>query len=359
MPSQAQWEQACRGFKFAGLGFRSAALHGEAAYLASSCGSREKCHALLSSFSLDGGEDTSHFGLNLAAYNNKLPADKRLNPESVLNQSQKTLSEALDAAGHEKRWQQASIVDQATLTSECQVGAKEFWQVIPSITLGLAVPAEEFVSETRQRLCMLESPEDDWCPLCDQVLDARGHHPRMCCAGGDRTRRHNATRNKGFNFAKSAGCNPELEKSDLLLPSRPEDTTNTLRRPADVFLPTWTHGLPAALDFAITAPQRQGIVERAAKTALAAASEYCDAKRNHENTKAQCEAAGITFLPMVAETTGAWAPESLLVWKQLAKAAAVRQGREAAAVQQEMIQSLAVTIRTANARAYLRRSAGC
>jgi len=150
-------------------------------------------------------------------------------------------------------------VDQATLTSECQVGAKEFWQVIPSTALGLAVPAEDLVNGTRQRLCMLESPEDDWCPLCDQVLDARGHHPRTCCAGGDRTRRHNATRNKGFNFAKSAGCNPELEKSNLLLPSKPEDTTNTLRRPADVFLPTWTHGLPAALDFAITAPQRRGL----------------------------------------------------------------------------------------------------
>jgi hypothetical protein len=245
------------------------------------------------------------------------------------------------------------------LTSECQIGAKEYWQVVPSKALGLAVPAEEFVTEIRHRLCMLECQEDDWCPLCDQVLDARGHHARTCSAGGDRTRRHNATRNKGFNFARSAGCNPELEKSNLLLPSRPDDTTSTQRRPADIYLPTWTHGLPAALDFAITAPQRQGIVARAAKTALAAASEYCDTKRNFDNTQVQCNAAGVTFLPMVAETTGAWAPESLLVWKQLATAAAVRQGREAAIVQREMLQSLAVTIRGANARAYLRRSASC
>ena len=202
---------------------------------------------------------------------------------------------------------------------------------------------------------MLESPEDDWCPLCDQVLDARGIHARTCCAGGDRTRRHNATRNKGFNFAKTAGCNPELEKPDLLLPPRPEETTNTQRRPADVFLPTWTHGLPAALDFAITAPQRQDVMARAARSALTAAAEYCATKRSFEDTQLQCDAAGISFLPMVAETTGAWAPESLAVWSQLAAATAVRQGREVAAVRREMLQSLAVTIRCANAKACLRR----
>ena len=97
----------------------------------------------------------------------------------------------------------------------------------------------------------------------------------------------------------------------------------------------------------------------AAKNALAAATEYCDTKRNHDTTESQCNAAGVTFLPMVAETSGAWAPESLKVWKQLATAAAARQGLDAAIVMREMIQSLAVAIRGANARAYLRRSAGC
>ena len=355
LPDRDQWQQACRGFKHAGLGLRGASLHGEAAYLASTCASRDKCHKLLQAFSLNADSDTSHFGVNLAAYNAKLPPGNQLTPQNILTHTQKQLSDKLDEAGHDQRLQQASLGDRATLLSECQQGAKEFWQVTPSVTLGLAVPAEEFVTELRLHLCMLESPEDDWCPLCDQVLDARGHHARDCCAGGDRTRRHNGTRNKGFNFAKAAGCNPELEKANILLPSRPGDTTTALRRPADVYLPTWTHGLPAALDFAITAPQRQGIVGRAAANALAAANEYCDTKRSFESTEAQCNAAGVTFLPMVAETSGAWAPESLAVWKQLATSTAVRQGRDAAAVLREMLQSLSVTIRRANARACLRR----
>ena len=311
---------------------------------------------MLPDFCLDADSPISHFGISLASYNAKLPADKTFTPQSIVGRSQKSLSEDLDEVSHFNRLQSVSLTDRATILSEGQVGAKEFWQVVPNKALGLAVPGEQYVSEVRQRLCMMECPADDWCPLCDQVLDARGYHARMCCAGGDRTRRHNATRNKGLYFAKAAGCNTELEKSDLLLPRRPDDTSNSQRRPADVYIPTWTHGLPAALDFAITAPQRQGIVERAAASSLVAASEYCNSKRSHENTQAECEAAGVCFLPMVAETTGAWATESLEVWKQLAKATAVRQGREPATVFSEMIQSLSVTIRSANAKAFLRRS---
>ena len=79
-------------------------------------------------------------------------------------------------------------------------------------------------------------------------------------------------------------------------------------------------------------------------------------KRRHDDTLTECEAAGVSFRPMGAETTGAWAPESLEVWKQLAKATAMKQGRDIAAVLTEIIQSLAVTIRRANAKALLRRS---
>ena len=142
------------------------------------------------------------------ACNAKLPPDKQLTPQNILIRTQKQLSDNLDEVGHNQRLQQARLVDQATLQSECQQGAKELWQVTPSEALGLAVPAAEFVTNMRLQLRMLENPEGDWCPLCDQVLDGRGHHAKECCAGGDRTRRHNATHNKVFNLAQAAGCNP-------------------------------------------------------------------------------------------------------------------------------------------------------
>ena len=78
--------------------------------------------------------------------------------------------------------------------------------------------------------------QDRWCPLCDQVYDTRGHHAKMCAAGGDRTLCHNALRNFLYRFLLANGFNLELERPGLLLPSRPEDADQTRRRPADVFL---------------------------------------------------------------------------------------------------------------------------
>ena len=155
-PDEAQWAQTCRGFKQAGLGFRSAVLHGEAAFLASLCASRDKCRELLPAFTLNADAEGSEFATNLAAYNAKLPADKRYTPQDILGCRQQSLSHTLDEAGHEKRLAEVCMTDQATLRSECEPGAKDFFQVVPSKSLGFAVPAAEFIVEVRYRLCMTD-----------------------------------------------------------------------------------------------------------------------------------------------------------------------------------------------------------
>ena len=66
----------------------------------------------------------------------------------------------------------------------------------PVLGLDLAVDPAEFNVEIRSRLCMQGCAVDQWCLLRDAVLDSRGHHSRMCCAGGDRTRRRNGLRNR-------------------------------------------------------------------------------------------------------------------------------------------------------------------
>ena len=244
--------------------------------------------------------------------------------------------------------------NQATLLSECEKGAREIWQAIPHRSRGTAIPAAEFCAEVRYRLCMPDGDESGFCPLCDDVLDPFGHHCRRCCAGGDRVIRHNGVRNIIFNLCCRAGLRPEIEKSGLLLPARPSDTASQ-RRPADVYLPCWTGGLPAALDFAITAPQRQDIVGEAARTPLAAAKAYSQTKRSHLATQEACEAQNIRFLPMVCETTGAWAPEALEVLQLICKAAASHTGTDHSALLQETLQRCAASIRRANARAHFKR----
>ena len=179
----------------------------------------------------------------------------------------------------------------------------------------------------------------------------------MCCAGGDRTRHHNLLQNQIFQSASLAIPGAEMEKSGLLLPSRPGTLSNALRRPADIYLPSWNDGRPAALDLAITAPQRQDIVAEAAISGLAAARAYSDTKRSHLNTALECEAAGVNFIPLVAETTGAWSTEALTVLKALARAAAQRQGLDTAGVTHLLLQRTSIAIRRANARTHLSRLA--
>ena len=128
------------------------------------------------------------------------------------------------------------------------------------------------------------------------------------------------------------------------------------RRPAGLYLPAWVGGSPAALDFAVTAPQRQGTLARAAETALAAATDYSDRKREHQGTKDLCRAVGVTFVPMVAETTGAWAPEATAVFRHIASATSAASGRDARDILQEILEGAAVCIRRANARTELRRA---
>ena len=354
LPDQQQWGQACRGFSKAGLGLRSAHLHKEAAFLASAASASTLCHSIDPLFRLEGDNPASEFGTALTAFNANLPADQHVTASQVASMKQKELSIKLDAAGHSARLASVTSSDRATLISECEDGAKDFWTVVPSTVKGLAVPAAEFVAEIKYRLCM-DQGTGDWCPLCDSVLDIRGHHCRCCIAGGDKTVRHNKARNAMFSFCvQEAGIQAELERPGLLLPIRPHEPGNA-RRPADVYLPLWYGGLPAALDFAVTSPNQAAYVGTAANVALHAAISYSETKRAHLNTATACAAQGVTFLPMVCETSGAWAPEASAVLKQVARQAAARVGRPASEFYRSFLQRLAVAVRTANARAHLKR----
>ena len=117
-----------------------------------------------------------------------------------------------------------------------------------------------------QRWLRMPLSEQDYeCPCCDGVFDRFGDHALVCCGCGDRTRRHNLLRNMVYYAASSANLHPELQKPGLL-PQRPsfgslyengssigdDDSSPSHRRPADVYIPRWRAGPPAAWDFAVT-----------------------------------------------------------------------------------------------------------
>ena len=120
----------------------------------------------------------------------------------------------------------------------------------------------------------------------------------------------------------------------------------------------WEGGVPAVFDLAITSPQRADVVASAARTAGAAASQYEDVKRNYLGMAGSCLAQGITFVPMVAETSGGWGPTGLKTISKLAKRITLTSEQSASTVFSQLLETLCVVIRRANARAVLKRSQG-
>jgi hypothetical protein len=113
----------------------------------------------------------------------------------------------------------------------------------------------------------------------------------------------------------SAGLRPELGKPGLLrsrLVGTAEEDGKSRggsqgpdgRRPADVYLPSWRVGNPAALDFAVTSGLRIRSLNESALDGNSPTTLYAARKRSFLDTDAHCRDEGIEFIPMSIEASG-------------------------------------------------------
>ncbi|CAE7316738.1 unnamed protein product [Symbiodinium sp. CCMP2592] len=348
----AQWEQAGLNFAQAGLGLRSTALDAPAAYLASVGGSAQLCSRVDAEFCL--GAVPGRVDVQQALADLNQHAAGPLTASTALMLKQKALTAGLDEFRWQRRLANCHLAAQAVLRSEAEPGARAFLAATPHGRRRMEPAA--FVAELRQRLCMPDATQDEWCPRCDCILDKFSYHAGLCSAGGERTLRHNALRDLLCTWVGRAGLHPEREKPQVLLPQRPEDHGLDRRRPADIFVPSYL-GAPVAFDLAVTGPQRLETLAEASRKSLAAATAYVAVKKAHLDTAATCQAQGVRFLPLVAETTGAWEAEAAKVLTQISRAAAAREGADPAALHGELLQELCVVARSFRARAVLHRRA--
>ena len=348
-----QWLQASRGLAHAGLGLRSCSAHAPAAYLASVGASLEHCSDLDPNFSKEAVQTSNHVVGAFHLFQNTV-GSRVATLAAALQSKQRDLSQLLDSTCFAAQLEHSSHVARAALHSEAGLGARAFLNAMPSGRTRMEPAA--FIAELRIRLGVPEATDDCWCPRCDGVLDCWGYHAGMCVAGGERTLRHNAVRDLVCSWAERAGLRPEKERPNLLLPTCPEDTQTGRRRPADVFLPALA-GSPAALDFAVTAPQRQETLALAGRETGAAAAAYARHKEAHLGTAQACEGQGVVFVPMVVESTGTWDKGAGIVLQHIARAVAARTGEEPQRAHSALMQELCVLIRAHRARAALRRRA--
>ena len=130
-----------------------------------------------------------------------------------------------------------------------------------------------------------------------------------------------------------ANLHPELEKPGFL-PHFPfsgslyenggsfgdTDSSPSFRRPADVYIPRWRSGPPAAWDFAVISCMRLDALAGPVIDPDSALTRYEDHKCSYLDTKSQCQSQGFNFIPMVIEAVGGgWGKCAGGVWSELAK----------------------------------------
>ena len=367
-PTDDSWAQAQLALKAGGLGLRSAERHAPAAYLASRAACSSLCQQLWAGYADDDTGADGALGGAVTSYNAQLPQADRIAFDANQHGNQRGLSDKLDDAAKAELRERACLATRAHLSLVSAPGASGWLQARPCAEVGTDFPHGLMQIALQRRLRVQLADEEAFCPACDGVLDVYGDHALVCPCRGDRVKRHNALRNQAFFTALAAGFpGAELERPGLLQPrSRGEGPPETeedasgldagSRRPADVYIPRWRNGAPAALDFAVASGLRGDLLAASAAAPGAAAERYEGQKRLFLDAARSCGAAGITFIPMVMEAHGgSWGKEARRALAVLAKRAADATGEDPALVAAEHAQRLSLLLHKENARAVLRR----
>ena len=175
--------------------------------------------------------------------------------------------------------------------------------------MGLHLQDKEFRSCLRCWLGVPLHSSSYPCPECEGIADVFGDHQVGCEGNGDRITCHNAVRDALFSAAQSAALAPTKEAPSLV--------PSSSSRPADIFLPTWRHGRPAALDVHIISPLHQQTVAEVA--CIPGHALDVGVRRKLTSHLSECRSASVDLFPLVAETLGGLAKDTISMVRSIGR----------------------------------------
>ena len=181
--------------------------------------------------------------------------------------------------------------------------------------------------------------------FCQGAADAYGDHQVGCGGNGDRIHRHDSIREAVYSAAQSAALAPRKEAPSVI--------PGFSSRPADVYLPNWKRGQPAALDIHVISTMQQ-------QTLVGASTTPGHALRVGEERKmaahaGPCRAAGVTFIPLVVESLGGWSEEAIYTIKSIGRLQGQRLGIPPPETTRHLFQRLSISLWRGNASLWVRR----
>ena len=343
----AQWDQSKLPISMGGLGLRAAEDHAAAAYAISFTSSQKLAGKMLAA-----PEDQEPAPLPLqvlTALTHKL--GEETTTDSLQNHSQKMLSLQIDL-GNQKQLSElveaAGEREVARMASLSLPYAGAWLTCSPIKALGLHMRGPEFVAAVKLRLGLQVYARAGKCPSCGKDSDVLGDHAMVCGTGGERISRHNALRDALFETAASAGLAPVREERALL--------PGNDRRPADLLIRHWAGGRDAALDVTVTHPLQNLTRAGAAATPGHAASVAYD--RKVRGAGELCQAQGLAFIPIVAESLGGWHSEAVVQIKKIGSALARHTGQEEGEVISHLVSRCSLLLQRGSAALLLNRIPG-
>ena len=223
--------------------------------------------------------------------------------------------------------------------------AGDWLNVVPSSALGLHLHDWEFRVCLQYWLGLPMVEEGTHCPVCQAKMDPFGDHQVGCGGDGDRIHRHDSLRDALFSTAQSAALAPRREVPALIPGSR--------SRPADIYLPHWKRGWPAALGVTvISALQPQTIT--GASTTQGHALLVGEDRKMAAHAEA-CHAVGVAFIPLVVESIGGWSSRAVDTIRSFGRLLGQRMGTSPAESTTHLFQRLAITLWRGNATMWTRR----
>ena len=193
-------------------------------------------------------------------------------------------------------------------------------------------------------LCLLF--EGLQCPICHAAMDAFGDHSVGCGGNGDRIHRHDSLRDTLFSAAQSAALAPRKEVPSLIPGSR--------SRPADVYLPFWKRGQPAAMDVTVISILQRQTLAGASMTQGHALTVGEDRKMAAH--AATCRAVGVPFIPLVVESIGGWSDRAVDTIQNFGRLLGQRNGSPPAESTTHLFQRLSIVLWKGNATMWIRRT---
>ena len=341
--SEWSWQKASLPCSMGGLGLRRASLHAPAAYT----GSLHQCLCLMSGILRHSPLHQQSLSICLPFLSASAGRSEWTSLQSIdVPLHQRSLSKSIDLASYDALVDMApDTCSKALALSSSIPHACDWLQVVPSHSLDLHFQDREFHVCLLYWLGLPIFSHQSNCSICHTTTDRFGDHQVGCSGNGDRIFCHNSIRDAIFSAAQSAALAPRKEFPSLI-PDRQ-------CRPADIFLPHWDRGLPAALDVSVISTLQQRTLIGAAESQGHALS-VC-VERKMATHAAPCSAVGVSFISLAFESLGGVSELAIRTIRRIGQYLGQRLGVSPSMSTRQLFQRCSVCLWRGNATLWLHR----